>query len=81
MAGVPCALSVCGRLSGQARGVNTVKDEDTIHDAEAVISFSLKCLKVGMGQWLGPNGPRHHHARQRASGPALTAGQEGLPHG
>lgn len=82
--GVPPGVpSGCGGLSGQARGVNAVEDEDNIRDTEAVICFSLKCLKVGRGPWPGPTGPprRRGHARQSASGPALIAGREGLPRG
>lgn len=38
--------------SGQSGGVDAVEREDggEIHGTEAVISFSLKCLKVGMGR-------------------------------
>lgn len=38
--------------SGQSGGVDAVEREDDseIHGTEAVISFSLKCLKVGMGR-------------------------------
>lgn len=54
----PCTRPVCSGRSGQARGGDTVEDEDTVHDTEAVISFSLKCLKVGTGWcrtgWASP---------------------------
>ncbi|VTJ59886.1 Hypothetical predicted protein [Marmota monax] len=72
---------LCSRgLSGQTRGPGLVEDED-VHGTKAVISFSLKCLKVGIGQRLGPAGPRQGHARQSASSPALHAGRKGLPCG
>lgn len=47
-----CTSSVHCSLSGQSRGVDAVEDEDNdeVHGTEAVISFSLKCLKVGMGR-------------------------------
>lgn len=69
--------SGCGGLSGQARGVKAVEVEDDIRDTEAVICFSLKCLKVGRGPWLGPTGP----LCPRRGGPALITGREGLPRG
>lgn len=72
---------LCSRgLSGHARGPGPVEDED-VHGTKAVISFSLKGLKVGMGQQLGPAGPCQGHTTQSASGPALHAGRKGLPCG
>jgi hypothetical protein len=80
MAGVTCASSVHHSLSAQARGAGAVKDEDDdVYSTKAVISFSLKCLKVGMGRQWGPAGHLYGHARQSASSPAFHAGQEGLP--
>lgn len=67
---VPCALC---RPRRQARGVHTVGNEDAVHDTAAVISFSLKCLKGGVGRWPGSNlaPPRPRQATcQRA--PHLT---------
>lgn len=80
-----CISSVHRSLSGQSRGVDVAVEDEVkreVHGTEAVVSFSLKCLKVGMDRWWGPSEcPPNGHARQRASGPALHAGQESLPRG
>ena len=59
-------------LSGQSGGVDTVEkeDNDEVRGTEAVISFSLKCLNVGMGRRRrGPFGcsPTSRRPRQAKS--------------
>lgn len=83
---LPCAPPTPRGPRGQARGVRTAGNEDAARDSEAVTTFSLKCLKGGVGRWPGSSSlaPPHGghgdgHARPRASvPPPLTLVQTGL---
>lgn len=75
---VPCTTSVCSDLSGEATRDDTVEDEDNIHNSKAVISFSLKWLKIGIGQWSGPTGSCHGLSNTAGGASSFLSGSKYL---